>query len=91
MFQFLTEEKVVLQRDRIFIESYLNPATPKKAYEYLYGAFHVNAFFGRDHEEISDKRKDEMVKEHFSKVLAMGIPELANQIDHPSLEDEELD
>ena len=63
----------------------------KKAYECLYDAFHVNAFFGRDHEEISEKRKDEMVKEHFSKVLAAGIPELAHKLDDLSVDDEESD
>jgi hypothetical protein len=63
----------------------------KKAYECLYDAFNVNAFFGRDHEEISDKTKDEMVKEHFAKVLAAGIPDLANKVDESSVDDEELD
>lgn len=63
----------------------------KRAYECLYDAINVNAFFGRDHEEISDKRKDEMVKEHFSRILAAGIPELANKVDEFSTEDEELD
>lgn len=49
------------------------------AYKALYKGFDTNAFYGTDHERISDERKKEMVRERFSAVLLAGLPELNSQ------------
>ncbi|HEY9769448.1 MAG TPA: DNA sulfur modification protein DndB [Coleofasciculaceae cyanobacterium] len=47
--------------------------------------------YGQDKNELFEDKQKQLIREHFSKVLAAGIPELANKVDEASLEDEELD
>lgn len=49
------------------------------AYAAVYGGFDVNIFYGKDHEKISDTRKDDMVRDRFSAVLVAGLPDLYKQ------------
>ncbi len=66
------------------------------AYKALYKGFDVATFYlfqgnGKEKDERSLKNQQNCVREYFSKVLAAGIPELANQVDESSIDDEELD
>ena len=64
------------------------------AYKALYKGFDIATFYpfyGKDKDEIAKDKQLKLVKEHFSKVLAVGIPELASKVNEPSVEDEELD
>lgn len=64
------------------------------AYKALYKGFDIATFYpfyGKDKDEIAKDKQQKLVKEHFSKVLAVGIPELAIKVNEPSVEDEELD
>ncbi|GAB4532223.1 MAG: hypothetical protein Tsb0014_16480 [Pleurocapsa sp.] len=64
------------------------------AYKALYKGFDIATFYpfyGKDKDEIAKEKQQKLVREHFSKVLAAGIPELANQVDESSIDDEELD
>jgi len=47
--------------------------------------------YGKEKDELTPDQQNKLIRQHFSKVLAAGIPELANKVDEPSLEDEELD
>ena len=61
------------------------------AYKALYKGFDTNAFYGTDHERISDERKKDMVRERFSAVLVAGLPELNSQFsDDTTSEEDEL-
>ena len=51
-----------------------------EAFNCLEKGFRTNAFYGKDHDEISDERKKEMVRDRFSAVLAAGIPKLNDEI-----------
>jgi hypothetical protein len=64
------------------------------AYKALEKGFDITTFYpfyGKEKDEIPKDRQQELVKEHFSKVLAAGISELANKVEEPSIDDEELD
>lgn len=64
------------------------------AYKALYKGFDIATFYpfyGKERDEIAKEKQQKLVREHFSKVLAAGIPDLANKVDDPSVEDEELD
>ncbi|MEA5468920.1 DNA sulfur modification protein DndB [Spirulina sp. 06S082] len=61
-------------------------------YKTLYAGFNTNAFYGKDHEELGEDKKKELVRDRFSAILAVGIPELANYlIDEKSLNEENLE
>ncbi|BAU05099.1 MULTISPECIES: hypothetical protein [Fischerella] len=49
------------------------------AYNSLYKGFNSNTFYGRDHEKMSSSKKEDLVHERFSTVLAAGLPELYSQ------------
>jgi hypothetical protein len=49
------------------------------AYKALYAGFNTNAFYGKEHEQMSDDEKKEMVRERFAAVLTAGLPELNTQ------------
>ena len=64
------------------------------AYSVLKKGFNGQNFYdlyGKVKEELTEDDQNDLIREHFSKVLAAGIPDLANQVDKPSVEDEELD
>jgi hypothetical protein len=64
------------------------------AYKALEKGFNITTFYpfyGKGKEEISKEKQQNLVREHFSKVLAVGIPDLANQVDDLSIDDEEID
>lgn len=65
------------------------------AYDILKRGFNGQNFYdlyGKVKEELTEDDQNKQIKEHFAKVLAAGIPDLANQVDEPSVEDdEELD
>lgn len=64
------------------------------AYKALYKGFDIATFYpfyGKERDEIAKEKQQKLVKEHFSKVLAAGIPELANQVYDSTVEDEEVD
>jgi hypothetical protein len=64
------------------------------AYKALEKGFDITTFYpfyGKEKDEIAKERQQKLVKEHFSKVLAAGIPDLANKVDESSVDDEELD
>jgi hypothetical protein len=64
------------------------------AYKALEKGFDITTFYpfyGKEKDEIAKERQQKLVKEHFSKVLAVGIPDLANKVDESSVDDEELD
>ncbi|WP_460201428.1 hypothetical protein [Scytonema sp. NUACC21] len=48
-------------------------------YKILYRGFDTNAFYGKDHEKMSDQKKEDMIRDRFSSVLAAGLPEIYNQ------------
>ncbi len=54
-------------------------------YQAIYKGFDTNAFYGADHDQLSDEKKKDMVRERFSAVLAYGIPNL--RTDDKSSED----
>ena len=47
--------------------------------------------YGKDKKELTQDKQNEIIREHFSKVLAAGIPDLANRFDEPPVDNEELD
>ncbi|WP_026731961.1 hypothetical protein [Fischerella sp. PCC 9605] len=49
------------------------------AYKALYKGFDTIPFYGKDHEKMTNQRKDIMVRDRFSAVLAAGLPELYSQ------------
>ncbi|MEH2350518.1 MAG: DNA sulfur modification protein DndB [Nostoc sp.] len=49
------------------------------AYQSLYKGFDTNAFYGKEHEQMSDERKRDMVRDRFSAVLAAGLSEFYSQ------------
>lgn len=61
------------------------------AYKALYKGFHTNAFYGNDHDKLSDDRKKELVRNRFSDVLAAGLPRLDSQLsdEQPFVEDDD--
>lgn len=64
------------------------------AYRALEKGFNITTFYpfyGKEKDEISKEKQQNLVREHFSRVLAVGIPNLANQVDDLSTNDEELD
>jgi hypothetical protein len=63
------------------------------AYKALHKGFDTVAFYGREHEKLNDKKKEDMVRDRFSAVLAAGLPELYNQslAKQTSDDDDELD
>ena len=61
------------------------------AYQGLYKGFDTNAFYGKEHEKMTDKEKRDMVRDRFSAVLAAGLPELSSQSSERQLSDEEED
>ena len=64
------------------------------AYKALYKGFDVAnfyPFYGKERDTILKEKQQGLVKEHFSIVLAAGIPELADKVDQISGEEEELD
>lgn len=61
------------------------------AYKALYKGFDTNAFYGRDHEQISDEEKKEMLRKRFAAVLAAGLPNVDNHVLNDSISEEEND
>jgi hypothetical protein len=58
------------------------------AYETISKSFNIVAFYGKEHETLTDDKKKKMVRERFSKILWTGLPSsITQQIDT----DEELD
>ena len=57
-------------------------------YQTIYKGFDTNAFYGADHDQLSDEKKKDMVRERFSALLAQGISnlkthdELSEEIDN---------
>lgn len=49
------------------------------AYVKLYKNFDTAAFYGRDHEKMSSKSKENKVRERFAALLAVGLPDLYHQ------------
>jgi hypothetical protein len=45
-------------------------------YDRLYKGFNTQAFYGRDHEQLTDDQKKEMLLDRFSTILVKGIPAL---------------
>jgi hypothetical protein len=58
-------------------------------YKALYKGFDTNAFYGRDHERMSEDDKKEMVRKRFSAVLAAGLPQLDSHFSEEQLSEEE--
>ncbi|PSB02517.1 DNA sulfur modification protein DndB [Merismopedia glauca] len=52
-----------------------------QAYQTVYKGFDTNAFYGKEHDKIQKDKKDDMVRDRFSAVLVMGLPESYNP--HP--------
>lgn len=50
------------------------------AHKTLYKGFDTAAFYGRDHEKMSTQKKENLVRERFSAVLAAGLPEAYHQL-----------
>jgi len=63
------------------------------AYKILYKGFDIVTFYGREHEKMNNKQKEEIVRDRFSALLAAGLPELHNQPSASihSEEEDELD
>ncbi len=59
------------------------------AYQTLYRGFNTNALYGKDHDQMTDERKKDMVRERFSAVLAAGLPQLDSQSSEEQLLEEE--
>lgn len=65
-----------------------------EAYTTLKKGFSGQNFFdlyGKEKSELAEDKQNKLIRGHFSKVLAAGIPELANQVNDSTVEDEELD
>ncbi|MBD2141711.1 hypothetical protein H6F39_10130 [Anabaena sp. FACHB-1250] len=60
-------------------------------YQGLYKGFDTNAFYGKEHEQMSDERKRDMVRDRFSAILAAGLPEFYSQSSERQLSNEEED
>ncbi len=58
-------------------------------YKTLYKGFDTNAFYGKDHDQISEEDKKERVLKRFSVVLAAGLPQFDSQSSEEQLSDEE--
>ncbi|OUL23377.1 hypothetical protein BV372_29915 [Nostoc sp. T09] len=62
------------------------------AHKTLYKGFDTAAFYGRDHEKMSIQKKEKLVRERFSAVLAVGLPEAYHQLlAKQTSDDEDLD
>ncbi|WP_202895653.1 hypothetical protein [Iningainema tapete] len=59
------------------------------AYKALYKGFDTTAFYGRDHEKMSNQRKEDLVRDRFSAVLAVGLPDSYSQPSSQPLSEEE--
>ena len=62
------------------------------AYKALYNGFNISTFYNlyeKQKDELSKEKQTKLIRKHFSKVLAVVISELANQVDMTSIEDEE--
>lgn len=46
------------------------------AYKAIHKGFDTNAFYGKDHDKMSDRKKDDAVRDRFSAVLVAGLPDL---------------
>lgn len=81
----------------IFFKAEVNKAqwaSCTDAYRALYKGFDIATFYpfyGKERDEIAKEKQQKLVREHFSKVLAAGISELASKMDEQSTDDEELD
>ena len=60
-------------------------------YQGLYKGFDTNAFYGKEHEQMSDERKRDMVRDRFSAILAAGLPDFYSQSSERQLSEEEED
>ena len=47
--------------------------------------------YGKEKDELTTDQQNKLIRQHFSKVLAAGIPELANQVDDSMVEDKDVD
>ncbi|MHC5730089.1 MAG: hypothetical protein ACYTXY_39455, partial [Nostoc sp.] len=63
------------------------------AYKALYKGFDTVAFYGKEHEKMNNQQKEDMVRDRFSAILAVGLPELNTQSSllQVSEEDDEID
>ena len=64
------------------------------AYKALEKGFNITTFYpfyGKEKDSISKEKQQNLVREHFSKVLAVGIPDLVNQVEDVSDEKEDID
>ncbi len=63
------------------------------AYKALYKGFDTVAFYGKEHEKMNSQQKEEMIRDRFSAILAIGLPELNIQssLIQVSGEENELD
>ncbi|MEH2246247.1 hypothetical protein [Nostoc sp.] len=49
------------------------------AYKALYKGFDTVAFYGKEHEKMNTQQKEDMIRDRFSAILAIGLPELNTQ------------
>ena len=47
------------------------------AYREVLGGFNNNSFFGKNAERLNEKKKERLVKEHFTEVFLAGLPDYA--------------
>jgi hypothetical protein len=59
------------------------------AYGRLYKGFDTVAFYGRDHEKMGSKLKEQKVRERFAAVLAAGLPDSYSRSSAQQLSEEE--
>ncbi|WP_414574727.1 hypothetical protein [Anabaena sp. CCY 9402-a] len=45
----------------------------------LYKGFDTVAFYGKEHEKMNSQQKEDMIRDRFSAILALGLPELNAQ------------
>lgn len=50
------------------------------AHKILYKGFDTANFYGKDHEKMSNQKKENLVRDRFSAVLAAGLPEAYHQL-----------
>ncbi|MFB2939341.1 hypothetical protein ACE1B6_29150 [Aerosakkonemataceae cyanobacterium BLCC-F154] len=60
-----------------------------EAYKVLYRGFDTNAFYGKDHEQLTKERKEEMVRDRFSSLLAAGLPQFDRQLSNDGVSEDE--
>lgn len=61
------------------------------AYKALYRGFDTNGFYGRDHEQLNKEQKEQMVRDRFSTLLYIGLPQVDGQSSNEELYDEDED